>query len=474
MPIEFRYAALSDVGLMRKNNQDSGYAGQHLMVLADGMGGPAGGDIASSVAVAHLAPLDQDSFSAEELLPALTNALNDAHDELIARSAADSDLDGMGTTCIAVLRSGAKMAMLHIGDSRAYRLRDGQLSQVTTDHSFVQYLVDNGELTPEEAEHHPQKNVVIRILGDQPEELIPDKSMRAAVAGERWLLCSDGLSGVVSAETISEVLRETVDLDECAQQLVQLALKGGGPDNVTVVVFDIVESDSGVQQTEPVVVGAAAKNRSTRTAALNSSSTRAAALGQRPAAQQPEPDLADAPRPRRKMVAKIVGTLVFLAAIVGGLFAGYAWTQSRYYAIAEGDAVVIYQGIPQTLGPLKFSHKVEVTPYHTSNLSPALRSRLESPVTRSSRQELNHYLDSLVTEDAWRRISERPITPEIVLPTPNSSKLGDAQQDQENRATAEEQLRDLINNQPGKVNPNPPQIPRPEPPKQVQQQGETG
>ena len=236
-PVEFHYAARSDVGLVRQNNQDSGYAGANLLVLADGMGGPAGGDIASSVAIAHLVPLDTDSHPAETLLPSLRDALMDAHEELSERSEQDPELAGLGTTCIALMRSGNKLAMVHIGDSRAYLLRGDTLTQVTTDHSFVQYLVDSGQITPEEAEHHPQRNVVMRILGDSQADVTPDETMREAVVGDRWLLCSDGLSGVVSSDTIAEILTDVRDPGECAEELIRLALLAGGPDNVTCVVL---------------------------------------------------------------------------------------------------------------------------------------------------------------------------------------------------------------------------------------------
>ena len=227
-PVEFHYAARSDVGLVRQNNQDSGYAGANLLVLADGMGGPAGGDIASSVAIAHLVPLDTDSHPAETLLPSLRDALMDAHEELSERSEQDPELAGLGTTCIALMRSGNKLAMVHIGDSRAYLLRGDTLTQVTTDHSFVQYLVDSGQITPEEAEHHPQRNVVMRILGDSQADVTPDETMREAVVGDRWLLCSDGLSGVVSSDTIAEILTDVRDPGECAEELIRLALLAGG------------------------------------------------------------------------------------------------------------------------------------------------------------------------------------------------------------------------------------------------------
>lgn len=254
--ISLHYAARSDVGLVRSSNQDSGYAGPHLCVLCDGMGGPAGGDIASAVAVSHLAPLDNDTHGAEDLLALLRGAVADTHAELAALSAADPALSGLGTTCIAVMRSGNKLAMVHVGDSRAYQLRDGNLEQVTRDHTFVEYLVETGRLTREEASHHPQRSVLLRVLGDAQGDVMLDESIREAKVGDRWLLCSDGLSGLVSKETIESILNKVEDPGEAAEELIALARKAGGPDNITAVIFDIV--DSTTVQTEPQVVGSAA------------------------------------------------------------------------------------------------------------------------------------------------------------------------------------------------------------------------
>lgn len=244
MSIALRYAARSDVGLVRSNNQDSAYAGPHLLVVADGMGGHAGGDVASSVAVASLAPLDGESHGPDDALHELERALEGAREQMISLSQQHPELTGMGTTVTAVLRSGNKLAMVHLGDSRGYLLRDGVLTQVTTDHTFVQHLVATGKITPEEAEHHPQRSVVMRVLGDFDSDIAPDLSVREARAGDRWLLCSDGLSGFVSGETIARTLHEIADVDACAERLVQLALRAGGGDNVTVVVADVVELDS--------------------------------------------------------------------------------------------------------------------------------------------------------------------------------------------------------------------------------------
>ena len=405
-PVEFHYAARSDVGLVRQNNQDSGYAGANLLVLADGMGGPAGGDIASSVAMAHLVPLDTDSHPAESLLPLLRDALMDAHEELSERSQDDPELAGLGTTCIAILRSGRKLAMVHIGDSRAYLLRGDTLTQVTTDHSFVQYLVDSGQITPEEAEHHPQRNVVMRILGDSQADVAPDETMREAIVGDRWLLCSDGLSGVVSADTIAEVLTDVHDPGECAEELIRLALLAGGPDNVTCVVADIVPAGTN-PPAAPQVVGAAAKDRLAPTRGGGGAAARAAALSA-PTKSLPQDDEAEPELPRRSRfgwVLPLVSLIAAIAVVVGGWF-GWKWTQTQYYVLGKDGAVVIYQGIPQSIGSWKLSHAVEITDVKLDQLAAVDQQRLQEPVTRTSRSDIDAYV-SVLRSNARERALEK-------------------------------------------------------------------
>ena len=391
-PVEFHYAARSDVGLVRQNNQDSGYAGANLLVLADGMGGPAGGDIASSVAIAHLVPLDTDSHPAETLLPSLRDALMDAHEELSERSEQDPELAGLGTTCIALMRSGNKLAMVHIGDSRAYLLRGDTLTQVTTDHSFVQYLVDSGQITPEEAEHHPQRNVVMRILGDSQADVTPDETMREAVVGDRWLLCSDGLSGVVSSDTIAEILTDVRDPGECAEELIRLALLAGGPDNVTCVVADIVPAGT-VPPSAPQIVGAAAKDRLAPTRGGGGAAARAAALAS-PTKELPVDDEAEADAPRRSRFAwllPVISLMLAIGVVIAG-WLGWQWSQSQYYVMGKDGSVVIFQGIPQSIGSWNLSHAVEITDVKLDQLAAVDQQRLQEPVTRSSRGEVDAYV----------------------------------------------------------------------------------
>ena len=407
-PVEFHYAARSDVGLVRQNNQDSGYAGANLLVLADGMGGPAGGDIASSVAIAHLVPLDTDSHPAETLLPSLRDALMDAHEELSERSEQDPELAGLGTTCIALMRSGNKLAMVHIGDSRAYLLRGDTLTQVTTDHSFVQYLVDSGQITPEEAEHHPQRNVVMRILGDSQADVTPDETMREAVVGDRWLLCSDGLSGVVSSDTIAEILTDVRDPGDCAEELIRLALLAGGPDNVTCVVADIVPAGT-IPPSAPQIVGAAAKDRLAPTRGGGGAAARAAALAS-PTKELPVDDEAEAEAdaPRRSRFAwllPVISLMLAIGVVIAG-WLGWQWSQSQYYVMGKDGSVVIFQGIPQSIGSWNLSHAVEITDVKLDQLAAVDQQRLQEPVTRSSRGEVDAYVAILRSNARERALQQ--------------------------------------------------------------------
>ena len=438
-PVEFHYAARSDVGLVRQNNQDSGYAGANLLVLADGMGGPAGGDIASSVAIAHLVPLDTDSHPAETLLPSLRDALMDAHEELSERSEQDPELAGLGTTCIALMRSGNKLAMVHIGDSRAYLLRGDTLTQVTTDHSFVQYLVDSGQITPEEAEHHPQRNVVMRILGDSQADVTPDETMREAVVGDRWLLCSDGLSGVVSSDTIAEILTDVRDPGECAEELIRLALLAGGPDNVTCVVADIVPAGT-VPPSAPQIVGAAAKDRLAPTRGGGGAAARAAALAsptkELPGDAEAEAE-ADAPR-RSRFAWRLRGFRLMLAigVVIAG-WLGWQWSQSQYYVMGKDGSVVIFQGIPQSVGSWNLSHAVEITDVKLDQLAAVDQQRLQEPVTRSSRGEVDAYVAILRSNARERALQQAREAQQAQQSAQNSDQQNQSQPTPTPEATQE-------------------------------------
>ncbi len=238
-PLIMRYAARSDVGRIRAKNDDSAYVGRHLAVVADGMGGHAGGDVASAATVLDMIHLDHDDYDGDAGT-VLADEIQTANSLLSELVHINPKLAGMGTTVTALLLAEGKLHFAHIGDSRAYRLRDGEFEQVSIDHTFVQRLIDEGRLRPEEAETHPHKNVLMRVLGDVDASPELDLDTLAVQAGERWLLCSDGLN-YVAGHVVERTVRETKDLDECAELLIELTLEAGAPDNVTVVVLDIAE-----------------------------------------------------------------------------------------------------------------------------------------------------------------------------------------------------------------------------------------
>lgn len=258
---------LSDVGYVRANNQDSGFAGSRIIAMADGMGGHAGGDTASTIAIRTLAHIERSEHRGTVLSMAQTleKSILAAHDAIVGRAKKEHQLAGMGTTVDTVALTRGWWVLAHIGDSRAYLLRSNQLIRVTKDHSYVQHLVDTGRISEQEARNHPQKNVVVRVLGDFDIDPHPDISIRRAQAGDRWLLCSDGLCGPLEDETIREIMLSTPDREECAQLLVNAALKAGSTDNVTAVVADaqyaprenwsLLNPNAGLQV--PLVAGAA-------------------------------------------------------------------------------------------------------------------------------------------------------------------------------------------------------------------------
>ncbi|KAA8816544.1 serine/threonine-protein phosphatase [Bifidobacterium callitrichos] len=231
---------VSDVGTVRANNQDSSFAGAHLIAICDGMGGHAGGDTASTIAIRSLAHIERDDVTDDvaEIASMMETSVMAAHDAIVGKARRERKLSGMGTTVTAVALVAGYWVLAHIGDSRAYLLRDGVLSRATQDHSYVQHLINTGRITEAEAKNHPQRNVVMRVLGDFDIDPHPDIAMFKAHAADRWLLCSDGLCGVLEDSTIAETMTEVSNPGDCAQQLVSMALRAGSTDNVTAVIGD--------------------------------------------------------------------------------------------------------------------------------------------------------------------------------------------------------------------------------------------
>ncbi|MGW3784413.1 PP2C family protein-serine/threonine phosphatase [Micromonospora chokoriensis] len=240
MTLKLRSVGRSDRGLIRSGNQDALHAGTWLVAVADGMGGMAAGDLASALTIDAVAPLDVETPE-DALVAALEGAIALATSRIRQAVAEDPERQGMGTTLTALLfaRTGSCLALAHVGDSRAYLFRDGVLKQVTRDDTFVQMLVDQGVITPDQASSHPRRAVVTQAL--QGDEVSPSYATMVPRAGDRWLLCSDGLSNVVRPDTLTEVLSGYPDRSECVGKLIDLALHAGAPDNVTVAVADVSE-----------------------------------------------------------------------------------------------------------------------------------------------------------------------------------------------------------------------------------------
>ena len=389
MTLVLRYAARSDVGLIRTNNEDAVYAGPRLLAVADGMGGHAAGDIASAVTIATLAPLDDDEPPAD-LLGALAQAIRQANDQLRQMMDADEELDGMGTTLTALLWGGNRLGLAHIGDSRAYLLRDGELTQITDDHTLVQRYVDEGQLDEADVPTHPQRSVILRVLNGRPDDEA-DLSIREVREGDRYLLCSDGLSGVVSKDTLRDTLT-IPDPERAVDALVDLALRGGAPDNVTCIVCDVVDAGR-APSAEPVVGGSVTNGDDERQAQPNTAAGRAAALrGHRRASPRRD---ADDEAPRRHIRGPLL-VLALLVIVAGALFGGTWWySQHQYYIGSSGQNVEIYKGIKGSILGINFSTPVEDTQIAMSSLPAFERDRIADGITAHSRSAADRIVDGL-------------------------------------------------------------------------------
>lgn len=353
MSLRLHSAARSDVGLVRQGNEDSGYAGAHLLVVADGMGGHAAGELASATAVATMADIEVAAPEASDVLAELAEAIDVTGAAI--RNVVDEHptFNGMGTTVSAVYWMGERIAVAHVGDSRAYLLRGGELTQLTHDHTLVQSLVDEGRITEAEAAVHPRRSIILRALdGFTPVE--PDLSVRESRIGDRYLLCSDGLSGVMSNDEIAALLREG-DPTGAVTRLVDLALERGAPDNVTVVVADVMDDDADEDVT-PVVVGAAGEPRVRDQLPEVRFPSDHQPDGEHIRATAEQPTVREAAAPRRSRRPLVIAlSAVAVTVLVVALVVGVArtWLNAQWYVAINGAAgtgtVAIYNGVPGTL-----------------------------------------------------------------------------------------------------------------------------
>jgi len=398
-------AAVSHVGKVRSKNDDSGYAGRHLFVVADGMGGHAGGDVASAIATTRIAEIDEEYASPADAEFALQSALIAANSLLAETVFEHPELTGMGTTVSGLIRVGDEVAIAHIGDSRIYLLRDGELSQITADHTFVQRLVDSGRITPEEAAVHPRRSVLMRVLGDVDAAPEIDTSIMHTRSGDRWLLCSDGLSSYVSEDKILAVLSGTPDADEAARLLVKESLDAGAPDNVTVILLDI---DGGAPDTALGLVGSAAAPLSFEP----EPSRRAVRLPNlllhplKPTAEdshfEPESDeylqeliAEDRRRARRRKITWLTVLVLAVLAVITIVSLAYQWTQSLYYVGADDGQVAIFQGVQQGIGPIPLSSVYERTDIRLDDLPTFTRESVEATISADDLEEARSIVERL-------------------------------------------------------------------------------
>ncbi|MGW6257550.1 Stp1/IreP family PP2C-type Ser/Thr phosphatase [Streptomyces sp. NPDC055085] len=442
MSLSLRFAAGSHKGMIREGNEDSGYAGPRLLAIADGMGGQAAGEVASSEVISTIVALDDD-VPGSDILTSLGTAVQRANDQLRLMVEEDPQLEGMGTTLTALLWTGQRLGLVHVGDSRAYLLRDGVLTQITQDHTWVQRLVDEGRITEEEATTHPQRSLLMRALGSG-DHVEPDLSIREVRAGDRYLICSDGLSGVVSHQTMEETLASYQGPQETVQELIQLALRGGGPDNITVIVADVLDIDSGdtlaAQLSDtPVVVGAVAENQLQLqdNGAMQTPAGRASSLGRQVPGQGGggefgPPGSGDTtgyvstsgfgdysdedfvkPRKGRRWLKRSFYTVLALAVIGGGLYGGYRWTQTQYYVGTKGEHVALYRGISQDLAWVSLSKVEKDHPeIELKYLPPYQQKQVKETIAEGGLGDARSKVDELSVQasackkDAQRRAAE--------------------------------------------------------------------
>lgn len=411
MAIKTLSAARSDIGRVRSSNQDSGYSGFNLFFVADGMGGHAGGDIASALCTQKIALADAAYADSETATKQLRETIWRANTMLGETVKEHPELAGMGTTFSGLVLTGEEATVLHIGDSRAYLVRDGVVKQVTNDHTFVQRLVETGRITAEEALVHPRRNVLMRVLGDV--EAFPEIDATTMVTrpGDRWMLCSDGLSGVVPPELTSGILLSKITADEAAELLVGEALEHGAPDNVTVVVVDVVDAALAIDfEPSAQFVGSGAhevvieeRKGSRVVRVLNSMKiTDLLRRPEDPTGYVPESEeyLEKILRETKRRilwrkVRQAVTILVLVAFIIFGLFKAYEYTQGRFYVGLKDDKVTIFKGIKESLGPLTFSDVYLVTDIGTEDLNEYQLQLLQNTITATDLQDARRILNKL-------------------------------------------------------------------------------
>ncbi|TDO54952.1 protein phosphatase [Kribbella sp. VKM Ac-2527] len=423
MTLSLDYAALSDIG-KRHNNEDSAYAGPHLLLLADGMGGAAAGEVASAAAVQVIRRLDKPGISGEDMIEALAGAVHRANERLSELVEEDPEREGMGSTVTALMFDGVQLGLAHLGDSRAYRMRGGQLQQLSHDHTFVQSLVDEGRISAEEAFTHPHRNLILRVLDGRPDS-DPDLEILDVQAGDRLMLCSDGLPDYVSDRQIAASMSDGTP-DSVVVELITHALEAQSNDNITCVVADVVETEP-VSGTAPQLVGAAAElaqggtGRGDPTVVVRRGDGDDR-LGGAAGHLDPE-ELRYAPRaPKRFLwLRRLAVLIVALALIGGGGWLAYGWTQKQYYVGTDGDYVAIFKGVDDEIPGLTLSNMYEKQTLQVDKLPTYSREQVEGNIQAddlAAAREIVSELQRTAAECAAKAAKQTPKpTPAPTTPT---------------------------------------------------------
>ena len=393
------FAARTDVGRVREGNEDAYFTEDPLFIVADGMGGHLAGDVASATAVDTIV----EQWRKDGNTGALAAIVRNANETIWQKSRADPRYSGMGTTCTLVVVDGDRAHLAHVGDSRAYLLRDGELSQLTEDHTVVGRMVREGRIRAEEAEHHPNRNIITRALGVDPEVQV-DQITLDLQAGDRVMLCSDGLTSMVGSDVIRDVLVAEQDREVAADRLIELANRAGGEDNITVVLLDVVEDDDHQQaaawadtQTQqvtdpggpppslPSAWGYAGEQHLTETSPRET-----------PGDGMAEPAGAAETRPRRWLRALVIGVLAL--AIIGILaFAGVRFALSNSWFVGADDDgyITIYRGVPDNVAGLELKDAVDRSSVRVEDLPEFLRSDVSRGVSVDSQGEAQETVANL-------------------------------------------------------------------------------
>lgn len=408
--LQFRFAALSETGPVREHNEDAGFAGPYLLCVADGVGGAAAGEVAAATTayVVSARALAHPGFAPDRLLHA---AVAEAHGQLVAGVASEPARSGMATTLTAVLTDGVHTALAQVGDSRAYLLRDGELSQLTSDHTFVQSLIDEGRITEEEARVHPHRNLILKAL-DGHQDVDPDLFTLELVAGDRLFLCSDGACGVLDNARITTIL-EGGTPEFSSIEMVRASLEAGSSDNVTCVVADVGEAGPDDVPTEPMVVGAAADLRQRRPRALFRGHRSGDTGELEPVAAEIPPGIdhaiqadppydpeairyAPQPPPRFIWPRRLLALAVLVGLVWVVLGTAYWWSQRQYYVGEDDGLVVIYRGV-EVPG---LSSVFEVSDVATADLPDAQRSSVEDGIAADDYDAAREKVEQLATQAA--------------------------------------------------------------------------